>query len=174
MGRPAATRRGRVLLQIGVGCAALAVAAAGIAALFSDGPDRARQAAAPRAPSVETVAVTRGPQTIGITAWGVVEPARTVSVSSEVGGRIKEVSAALAPGRRVEADDVLARLARSDLEIEVRRAAADLAQARAELAVERGNQRVARAEAASKWTLSPRSVSPSAETTAQPDRRSGS
>lgn len=147
--------RRRLVIQAGIGAVALLVAAAGIAILFEGQPagKSAGQTATAeprgRAPSVTTVAIERAPRTVMIAAWGVVEPSRTVGLSPRVGGRLREIAPVLSPGRRVAEGESVAQVDPADFEIAVRRAEADLAQARADLAMERGNQRVAAAEAAS-------------------------
>jgi RND family efflux transporter MFP subunit len=148
IGMPRAGVR-RAAVQLGFALAAVIAAGLGIHALVSGAPAPQPEARAARVPPVEVVEVSRGARSVEIVAWGVVEAARRVAVSPEVGGRLTQVSEKLVPGRVVDAGQVLGRLDDASYALEVRRREADLARAQADLTLERGNRRVAEAEAAS-------------------------
>ena len=82
-------------------------------------------------------ACTRSPENEGRVS-GYVE-ATEVRVAAEVGGRLLEVK--VAEGDRVTAGDVVARIDTSDVELTIRRAEAERAQAQAQLALLRAGSR---------------------------------
>ncbi|MBN8246237.1 MAG: efflux RND transporter periplasmic adaptor subunit, partial [Verrucomicrobia bacterium] len=85
------------------------------------------------APSLKTNAVVRGDITQSVTANGALNPVRVVSVGSQVSGIITEMKVDF--NTRVNEGDVLARIDPSTFERELARADADLASAKAGLAL---------------------------------------
>jgi HlyD family secretion protein len=75
--------------------------------------------------------VTVGDLSITVEGAGSVEPARSLSMSFESNGQIKEVM--VKPGDRVKAGQALARLDDSELQLQVQQAKADVSTARARL-----------------------------------------
>lgn len=82
-------------------------------------------------PNVEVVQIGRETLVDTVNATGSIEPESEVEMKFEIGGVVKEVL--VKRGQYVPAGTVLARLATGDLELEIRRAEIELAQAKAEL-----------------------------------------
>lgn len=124
------------------------LAGAGVAAkhLIETGPKADRQPPPRQAKLVEVqpVQITQQPTTVH--AMGTAIAARSVDVQPRVGGQIIEVSDELMPGGVFREGDPIVRLDPTDFELTVRQREADVAKARANLAVERGNQAVAQRE----------------------------
>ena len=97
---------------------------------------------------VDVVEVERGTFRPTLVASGTVEPARDITLSPRVGGRIVDVSPHFVPGGRVQAGDVMVRIDPSDYENDLDQVRSELSQARADLAVEEGRQDVARQDLA--------------------------
>lgn len=139
------TRTRKVLLGLGILAAGIIV----FMMLVSTRPEPARTDAPPAAPRVETVVVTAGDAQVTVTATGTVLAKQDVAITSEVGGRIESVSDDFVPGGRVAKGDLLVALDYERFSLAVSRAQAQLAQARSELALERGRVDVAERE----WKL---------------------
>jgi HlyD family secretion protein len=82
-------------------------------------------------PNVEVVQIGRETLVDTVNATGSIEPESEVEMKFEIGGVVKEVL--IKRGHYVTAGTALARLAIGDLELEIRRAEIELAQAKAEL-----------------------------------------
>lgn len=131
---------------------ALAIIAAGVVVfmlLVGTRPEPARTTSAPTAPRVETMTVSADTARVTVQATGIVEPRRDVAITAEVGGRIDTVSDDFVPGGQVTQGDLLVALDYERFSLAVSRAQAQLAQARSELALERGRVDVAERE----WRL---------------------
>ncbi|MDT8342760.1 MAG: HlyD family efflux transporter periplasmic adaptor subunit, partial [Longimicrobiales bacterium] len=77
---------------------------------------------------------------------GTVVPARVVELHPRVSGEVVWVSGQLAPGGRLRQGETLLRLDTTDYELALQRLRTHLARAEADLAVEQGNQAIARRE----------------------------
>jgi len=95
---------------------------------------------------VETVTVSFGDQQVSIPAMGTVQPAQQVTLRPQVDGEVVEISPQLVPGGYFEAGKRLLRIDAADYRLAVQQRESDLARARAELAIEQGNQAIARRE----------------------------
>lgn len=95
---------------------------------------------------VRTTTVARSSERIDVEATGTVLPARSVNVQSQVSGRVVSIHENLQPGSLVEEGAVLVNVEPIDFEAAVAEAEAQLEQARADLALERGRSKVAAAE----------------------------
>lgn len=84
-----------------------------------------------------------------VPAQGVVTPALSVTLQPQVGGKVVEINDALVPGGIVAAGEVLFRIETADYELAVETARTQLAEAKAQLALEQGRRRVAARE----WAL---------------------
>lgn len=129
---------------------AVVVLAAGLAAgywfLQEDRTASERPSSERAARLVETTPAEVSSHTISVTAWGQARPKRELSLSPRVGGRVDQVSEALTPGGFLEAGEPLIRLDREPFEVDLRRARTALTQARADLALEQGQQAIAQRE----------------------------
>jgi len=167
-GDPSAARKWlkravRVLL-VGV----ILAAAAGISYYWlTHRPIAQRRPPEGRATLVEVHPVRRDTQTIVVRALGTVVPARQVELAPRVGGEIVHISPEFVPGGRFDAGEVVARIDPKDFELAVRgheaerdkraaeleqragevtQRASDVVQAESELAIEMGQQSVAKRE----------------------------
>jgi RND family efflux transporter MFP subunit len=95
---------------------------------------------------VETETVRRSAQPVVVEAMGAVIPSQRVELRPQVAGVVVEVAAELEPGGRFRAGEVLFVIEPRDFELTERQRAAELADAEAQLALEMGNQEVARRE----------------------------
>lgn len=115
--------------------------------LFSQ-PPRVERRPPPETPPplVDVVRAERGDAAPQIEGYGRVEAERETRISSRVAGLLESFAAEVIPGRVVEAGQLLATIDDSDYQLAVRAAQAELAQAEAELATERGEQLRAQSE----------------------------
>jgi RND family efflux transporter MFP subunit len=100
----------------------------------------------PASPLVMAEAVREGGAPLVIRALGTVRPIYEVQLRPRVTGTVIELNPALQPGDRVRAGETLVRLDPLDYELEVRRQESVIARAKADLDLEMGQQKVARAE----------------------------
>jgi RND family efflux transporter MFP subunit len=92
---------------------------------------------------VETLTVELGPQPTLIRAHGTVQPAREVTVYPRVGGEIVAISPNLIPGGRFEKGETLLTIDPIDFQLAVHQRQTDVSAAKADLALEMGQQTVA-------------------------------
>ena len=110
-------------------------------------PTAEREAATRRtAALVETVSVDAGEYSPSISALGTVQAARDIVLSPRVSGQIMSVEPAFTLGGRVEQGQSLLRLDASDYQQALVMRESEMLQVKAELAIEEGQQRVARRE----------------------------
>jgi RND family efflux transporter MFP subunit len=115
-------------------------------ALVESGP-KARREAPPRlARLVEVEAVRFSKQPVILEAMGTVQPARKIDLHPRVGGAVTWVSPELVPGGRFREGQKIVQIDLSDYELTVAQREADLAQARSNLRLERGQQSIAERE----------------------------
>lgn len=114
--------------------------------LLSTSPEQETTPGEAIVPTVEIVAIEPGVASAVVRGFGTVMPAREVRVAPEIAGRVIEVGPTVEPGGLVEAGALLFRIDPADYDIAVAGAEADLAQARADLELERGRGLVARQE----------------------------
>jgi RND family efflux transporter MFP subunit len=109
-------------------------------------PRAARVVPERQARLVDVVTVRLDSQPTLVAAMGTVGAARRIELRPQVSGEVVEVGGELVPGGRFAAGDVILRIDPSNYELAVRQRASELAEAEAALAIERGNQEVARRE----------------------------
>lgn len=112
--------------------------------IYATQPEAEREAAVRE--TAMLVSVTRpeaGTFRPTIVATGVVRPAREVTLRPRVNGQVAELSSQFVPGGYVEAGETLVRLDESDYRNTLRQRESELAQAQADLAIEKGRQDVA-------------------------------
>jgi RND family efflux transporter MFP subunit len=95
---------------------------------------------------VQVRPVTESETRTVVTAMGTVVPSREVTMKSRVSGEIRSVAAQFVPGGGIAKGEVLLSLDPSDIEVAVSKAESALEEARAALAIEQGNQTIAREE----------------------------
>ncbi len=142
--RPESGRAGRLKTAL----ISLAILLAGIALMvliFKTEPTATRRDVAKEtAMLVEVTTAEGGTFRPRIEVMGRVVPAREVTLSARVGGRVIEQSDAFEPGGRVGEGEPLLRLDPADYETTLRQRRSELEQARADLELEQGRQSVAR------------------------------
>ncbi|NGO38693.1 efflux RND transporter periplasmic adaptor subunit [Limisphaera ngatamarikiensis] len=95
---------------------------------------------------VEVVPVRFGLETVRLPAFGTVIPAREVTLYPRVSGEIVRIAETFQPGSRFEAGAELVRIDPRDFQLAVAQRESELVQARGALALEQGQQAVARKE----------------------------
>jgi len=95
---------------------------------------------------VEVVAATTTPRLAHVQAMGNVRSSRQIDLQSRVGGEIVKVSDRFVPGGRFMQGEVMLEIDRTDYDLVVKQREAALAEAMAQLRIERGNQAVAKRE----------------------------
>ena len=81
---------------------------------------------------------------VWIDAMGVVQPTQELKIISEVGGRVEWINSKLIPGGYIKKGEVIAKIEKTDYEIAIEQAKANLATARKNLLVEEGAARSAK------------------------------
>jgi len=142
-------RRPRRWLEVFLPLVIIGVAVAASWHLYRTRPTPPQAERKPSAVLVEVRTVELETRRVRVRGMGLVVPARVVTLKPQVTGTVVEQGPRLAPGGRFRAGDVLVRIDPSDYELAVRQAEAEVKQARADLALERGRQVVAERE----WTL---------------------
>ncbi len=145
--RPAMWRRGvALLLKATLPLAIVAVGTYGAMQVMATAPDASRRPPTRDARLVEIAPARLATEPPLVEAWGEVEPSRLAVIRPQVAGRVEYIHSDLTEGGRIPAGTDLIRLDASDYELALRRAESDLAKVEAEIAIERGNQAVARRE----------------------------
>lgn len=137
------TKRSKQLL---LSAAMLAVAGIITTVMYLNRPPSALAEPEERVVTVEAIEVNKETIRIPIQAQGAVSPVRTTSLTSEVKGRIVEVSDNFNVGSFARKGDVLLRIDPRDYQTNLLRAQAALASAKSNLAQEKGRSQVARQE----------------------------
>jgi multidrug efflux system membrane fusion protein len=119
---------------------------AGTRALMSLKPKPEKQERAEQATAVEVIEARRAEQVARIYATGVVEPARQVTLSPEVSGRVTFVGANIVPGGRVKKGQTVIRVDSRDYQLGVEQTEAQVEQAKLSLELELSQQDVRRKE----------------------------
>ncbi len=122
-------------------------AAGGLAYSYLQNSPKAKRIPPPRsAPLVEVVTLERASREVSIAAMGLVKPALEINLKPRVNGQIREVSQEFMPGGYFQRDEVILKLDPVDFELRVREAQANVDKARSALALEQGQQAIARKE----------------------------
>ena len=127
----------------------LALALAAGAYVVKSAPKAKRQKPVAEAPLVTTAVLTSSTEQVLISAMGTVIPASELSLKTEVSGRVVEVHKAFEVGSRLASGDTLLRLEPTDYQAALAQAQSHVAEATYNLAIEEGNQEIARQE----WAL---------------------
>ncbi len=124
----------------------LAVGVTTAYSLLQTAPQAKRAPVPKQARLVEVVTVSPSTHVIQVEAMGTVLAARESTLYPQVAGNIVETSPELLPGGRFQTGDLVARIDDADYQLLVRQREATVAQARAALRQEQGQQANARAE----------------------------
>jgi len=111
-------------------------------------PKPQRHIPEPRAVPVEVTAVRSSTERVVVTAMGTVVPARAVELAARVGGEVVYISPKFLPGGHVKKGEVLLRIDPADYELAVRRAQAELDRALAEVEQRTAGIKLAQTEVA--------------------------
>ena len=95
---------------------------------------------------VEVIEATLKPLSTRITATGSVVPARQVTLTPEVTGRIVKLSKALIPGSRIKKGQIIARVDSRDYELAITQEKSRVHQSELELELETGRSQIAARE----------------------------
>ena len=142
---PATTRSG-VVLRVLLALAILGTSAAVALYWLTHRPKPPRRAPEALAALVEVLRVAPAREQVTIRAMGTVRPAHSADLAARVSGEIVEVNPEFVPGGRFGKGARILSVERSDYELAVRQRAADLTRAQGDLALEMGQQDVARRE----------------------------
>lgn len=136
----------RRLLTFGLPVVVIAVGVGLAVALIRTSPKSKPLPTQRTARLVETVIVEAGAQPTMIRAFGTVQPSREVVIYPRVRGEVTAISPHLIPGGHFKAGEMLLEIDPIDFELAVRQRRTDVASAEANLAMEMGQQAVARRE----------------------------
>lgn len=116
-------------------------------ALIATAPETKRKKTDYVAPLVEVMELKTASHDIVVEAQGLVGAAgQEVELRPQVGGRIEAVHTNFTPGALIPAGETILQIEIADYEIALREAAANLARAKASVALEKGQQQIAREE----------------------------
>ncbi len=126
----------------------LLIAAGGVAWAYlqSTAPKVKRKPAARPATMVDVLTVELSDMQPVITAMGTVVPSREIVLRSRASGEIQHLAPEFIPGGHIARGEVILQLDAEDYQVEIQKAESALAKARGNLALEAGNQTIAREE----------------------------
>ncbi len=136
------SRTAKIVLPIAI----VLVGVAAAAVMIKTAPKTERGAPPQLAPVVDLLVAEPRALPARVTATGNVVPAREVTISPEVSGRVVHVSRKLRRGERLSRGDVMLRLDARDYELAVRMETSRVQQAELELALEQERGAIARRE----------------------------
>lgn len=140
-------RRGRLLLRVLSPIVVLVLAVFAASSLLDTAPKAGRRPPPERqARLVEVTAVEHSVRPVVVSAWGEVRPAREVVLRAQVTGLVADMHAELVPGGRLPAGATALEIERDDYALQLEQARGELVRAQADLALEQGQQAVARRE----------------------------
>lgn len=132
----------KAILPLGI----LAAAAWAASWVLATAPDADRRSRERDARLVEVAPAAPAERPPVLLAWGVAEPATLAVIRPEVTGRVVAVHPELTEGGRLAAGTEMIRLDATNYELALERARTELAKVEADIALELGNQAVARRE----------------------------
>lgn len=131
----------------GVGLAlVLAVGVAAFLALTLSRSRPNRRSSTTAAPAVDVVEARAASVPIVVRAMGGVQPAESVKVIPQVGGRVTFVSPSLVPGKRIKKNELLVQIEPKDYDLAIRAAQAEVTQAQLAVEVQQGQRAAAQRE----------------------------
>lgn len=136
----------KTVLRVGLPVVVLAAGGALAVGLIETAPKAKRKPPARQARLVEVEPVRFTKQKTVVNAMGTVQPSRDVELRPRINGEIIKVSDEFIPGGRFREGEMLLEIDPTDFELAVRQRESDVAQARSELALEQGQQTVAKRE----------------------------
>lgn len=127
----------------------LASALAAGAYIVKSSPKAKKQKPVAEAPLVTTAVLTSSTEQVRVSAMGTVIPASELTLKSEISGRVVAVDKRFEVGSRLTGGDMLLKLEPTDYQSALAQAQSTVAAAAYSLAIEEGNQEIARQE----WAL---------------------
>ncbi|PHZ83866.1 efflux RND transporter periplasmic adaptor subunit [Paremcibacter congregatus] len=116
-------------------------------ALITTAPESKRKPAEYIAPMVEIMDLTTGSYDVTVQAQGLVGPAQQeVILRPQVGGKVIAIHPSFRPGGMIPAGEPIIQIEATDYELALREAEAKLARAMASVALEKGQQQIAKEE----------------------------
>lgn len=137
----------RAVIQIALTVLVIVIAVIGASFVIQTAP-KAEKRAAPPKPSrlVNTSILKKEDVQVEVLGYGVVKPDQQTSLQARVSGVVKQLGPRFVPGSRVTQGEILVVLDDTDYKLELANANATLAQAKANLSAEMGNQAVAKTD----------------------------
>lgn len=133
-------------VQAGIAAGVLLAGFIGSEILVATAPKATRKPPEKTARLVTTEKVSTGAHAVSLTGYGIVQAKQQVNMQARISGTVQRVSPKFVPGNRFSKGDVLAEIDSTDYRIELQTAQAALAQAKASLMSEQGNQVVAQSD----------------------------
>ncbi len=116
--------------------------------LLQTGPEAKPKKRPPMAALVEVMKIKSSDQQTSVSGMGEIIPAEEVELKPRVSGEIVEISPDFAPGGYFDSGETMLRIDSRDYELIEEQLASQAAQARSDLVIEMGNQRIAERELA--------------------------
>ncbi|HEX4855213.1 MAG TPA: efflux RND transporter periplasmic adaptor subunit [Limnobacter sp.] len=133
-------------VQIGLAILVIAAGIGGSRLVVNTAPTATRKPPEKAARLVTTDIVKAGDHAVELLGYGVVQAEQQLTLQAQVSGTVRKIGPKFVPGSRFQKGDVLVELDNTDYRIELQTAEAALAQARANLTSEQGNQVVAQSD----------------------------
>lgn len=133
-------------VQAGIAAGVLLAGFIGSEILVATAPKATRKPPEKTARLVTTEKVLQGAHAVSLTGYGIVQAKQQVNLQARVSGSVQRISPKFVPGSRFSKGDVLLEIDNTDYRIELQTAQAALAQAKAGLMSEQGNQVVAQSD----------------------------
>lgn len=114
--------------------------------LLNNSPEAQPRKQPPSATLVEVKSIVSGPQKTFISGMGEVIPAREIQLRPRVSGEVIAIADDFIPGGFFAADELLLQIDPADYRLIIRQLESEVARVESDIAVEMGNQRIARRE----------------------------
>ena len=134
------------IVRLIISVALIALGGVAWAYFHATAPKMEKQTPPPAATTVETTTVQRGVAPATIQGMGTVVASREVTLTAKVSGDVQKLSSKFVPGGIISRGKEILRLDPADYEIELDKAKSALEKVKADLAIEQGNQTIAREE----------------------------
>jgi len=135
-----------VLFQLFLSIAVLGCGAALAAYLLKTGPEVKPRKREPTPPLVQVIPLKARSERLVITGMGTVLAAKELNLTSRVGGEVNEISENLVPGGFFAKNEPILAIEPIDFELTILQLQSEVANARSELDLEMGSQRIASRE----------------------------
>ena len=140
------TTMGRKILKALIPVLLIIAGGAAWAYFQSTAPRIERKPKGKPATLVDVMTIQKGDATPVIKALGTVVPSREIVLKARVSGEVRHLSPRFVPGGTIAKGEIILQLDNADYEVQLKKAESALAKARGNLALEEGNQTIAREE----------------------------